>query len=128
MAVSDTLDDLRTQFPDCQMIAFLDLSADMVLVTSAKENIAQERWDRLCAMAHDVLRGPSTAHALTCLGAKPPATLGRAALINAAKCDVFLSNKTAPDFVLCAVGCAELPLSAFYAAAQPVLDQLVQDD
>jgi len=128
MTVSDTLDELRAQFPGCGLIAYADISVDMVLATSADDTIPQERWEALCAMAHEVLRGGQTAEIMTCLEAQPPHSLAQAMLINGAECDIVLAAKTDPDFVFCAVGSPDLNAAAFLQAAQPVLDQLVRDD
>lgn len=128
LAMSDILDDLRAQFAACELIAFADMTAQMVLMKSAQTRMPQERWDGLCAMAKDVLRGPAADHALDCLDAPKQATLSRAAVLNAKECDIFLTTAAAPDFVLCAVGGAGFSVTRFLAAAQPVLDQLVQDD
>lgn len=121
MAVSDILDDLREQFPACKLIAFADLSADMVLATSAATTMPQERWDLLCAMARDGM-GPDEA------GIGPPNTMIFAALVTDNETDVFLRSLAAPDFVLCAVGAPDLHVADFHDSAKDVLDQLVQHD
>lgn len=128
MAASDVLDNLRAQFPKCELVAFMDISAEMVLVTSAAHELPQERWDGLCAMALDVLRGSASSHAVTCLDGAQGTLIGRAALITAQECDIFLSTKTAPEYVMCAVGQADICILGFYDAAQPILEQLVQND
>lgn len=128
MGVSDTLDTLRAQFEGCALVAYADLSANMVLATSADQTMMQEHWDGLCEMAHDVLRGSDAPQLLLCLGRVPPENLARAIVANPSECNVFLTAPQAPDFALCAVGKANLAVDAFYAAAQPILNELVQDD
>ena len=129
MAKADALCDLRAQFPACELIAFADLSAHMVLMTSAADTVPQERWDGLCEMARDALRAGSSPQLLACLGAPPEhASLTRAARLSAAEYHVFLTASSVPDFALCALCQKDLPLADFYAAAQPILDRLVTDD
>lgn len=127
MVVSDTLDGLRAQFPACKLIAFADLSADMVLATSATSTLGQEHWDGLCAMARDVLRGPANAPILSCLGSAQ-SSLARAALISSQECNLFMTASQAPEYAFCVVGATDLGVAEFYHTAQPVLDTLAQDD
>lgn len=127
MTASDTLDHLRAQFPACDLIAYADLSVDMVLATSTDDTVTQERWEALCAMARDALRGGQSSDILACLGAQAPHVLARATLINDAECHVVLTARAEPDFAFCAVGDVDFEAASFIAAAQPVLDQLVAD-
>lgn len=125
MAASDLLDDLRLRFPSCELIAFIDLSSDMVLAKSAGSAMLQERWDLLCAMAREGMTpaGHDTSYDRTAQN-----DLLVAALMNEDECDIFLRSAALSDYVICAVGQPNLPVSQFYKAAIPVLDALVQDD
>lgn len=55
--MGDLLDTLRSGVPGCQMVAFADLSAGLVLSVSAGRKRPQEELDALCSAASDMLDG-----------------------------------------------------------------------
>ncbi len=57
MGVSEQLNAIRRDIPTCRMAAFADLSASLVLDSSAEQRLPQERLDALCARARSLL-GP----------------------------------------------------------------------
>ena len=55
MEVAERMRSLRTQFPECTLMAFADLSAGMILSVSADTSRMQEEISGLCSTAKDVL-------------------------------------------------------------------------
>ena len=68
--MSNRLDALRSGVPDCQTVAFADLSAGLVLSVSAARRQPQEEMDALCALASALLDGAPAQGAAQTLGAR----------------------------------------------------------
>lgn len=71
MGISDQLDAMRGDFPECRAVAFADLASGLVLRASTQRKLPQERLDRLCETARTVLTGEPTDLAARLLGSRP---------------------------------------------------------
>lgn len=58
MGVIDHLEEINTSFDGVQIVAFADLSSQMVLGNVTKKNTGQEYLDALCKQAVAVFDGP----------------------------------------------------------------------
>ena len=119
MVVSE-LDSLREDFEGCNMLAFADLSTQMILVTDSKTNLPREALDALCAEAALLLgdgKSPDMGTALR----------GRAVTTNGKEIRVFLRADNEPSDVLCCVCAATLDLGAFLDDAQTCLHRISGD-
>jgi hypothetical protein len=115
--VVDELDALRNANQGCEMLAFADLSTQMILVTDTAANAPRETLDRLCN------------EAMTMLGAGRKVVLGEepstAALVaNSEGVRVFLRAEEEPNDVLCCVCAPELDVEAFVADARERLNRI----
>ena len=59
MAILENLEALRAGLPGAETAAYMDLRSGTVLGKSAAVEQPQERFDALCALAIDVLGGPT---------------------------------------------------------------------
>jgi len=128
MSVRDSLEELRQQFPECELVAMADIASDMILATSKVEAIPQERLDGLSATAGAILRGEGAANIVDCFAGTQEDQIANAVLVSGNECDIFLSIPEDPDYAICAVGRIGMPISAFLMAATPVLKAAIGDD
>ena len=115
--VVDELDDLRDANPGCQLVAFADMSANMILVTDSATSHPREVLDALCEEAN------------TLLGAKGNASLGEqpssaAVWATQASLRVFLRAPDEPNDVLCCVCAPNVNASKLLASASACLDRI----
>ncbi len=124
MSIAGWLDSLRRDFPVCKLAAFADLSAGMVLASSADAPVPQERLDRLCATAAELLAGDS-ARRIAAVCAQPldqwPA---HAMAIDGEEIGLFLrSDHEASDALCCLVETAQ-DMEDFLVSARQKLDAI----
>ncbi|MFQ6551268.1 hypothetical protein AAD018_002865 [Aestuariibius insulae] len=120
MSISDDLDSLREQFPECSAIAFADLSARMVLVTSSRKILRQEALDALCAEASLLFEGAGGTSALSVTGdVSDTAVVATPDGIN-----LFLRATAEPADLLCLLCSPEVDTAGLLAQARPSLDRI----
>lgn len=118
--VVEELDALRDGYGGCEVVAFADLSTQMILIADTQSNLPREDLDRLCA------------EAATSLGSSNKCALGevpnRAAIVaNGKAMRVFLRASTEPNDVLCCICQPELDLNRFLSDARERLDRISSD-
>ena len=69
MGIADQLNAMRADFAGCRMATFADLASGLVLFTSAKGRVPQERLDALCGRAKILFSGAPAEAATSVLGA-----------------------------------------------------------
>jgi len=116
MAVED-LDALHAQFPQCETIAFADLSTDMILVTNSAAPDSREEMNALCAAAVKSLGKPGMPN----FGEQESDT---ALVATRDKLTIFLRADGEPTDVLCCVSAPDLDVPAFLLAARPTLQKI----
>lgn len=118
--VVDELNSLRKAVPGCDVVAFADLSTQMVLVTSSDRSIPREEMDALSAEGSAVLGrskdGP--------LGLGRP---GSAVVATSTGLRIFLRASAEPSDALCCIAKSDLDVAAFLAQARPCLDRISGD-
>ena len=115
--VVNALDQLRESTPGCQMVAFADLSAKMILVTDSGTNQPREVLDALCNEAQTLLG----ASGKTALGQSPS---NAAVWATQASLRVFLRAPGEPNDVLCCVCAPNVNVGKFVANATACLDRI----
>ncbi len=103
MTVTESLDALRSQYIDCQTVAFADISTGMILSASSQEHLNQEHLDALCATASEMLSGNTGARISAVLGNASTTEIQQVIIFEAQEVGVFLrSTHSAADALCCA--------------------------
>lgn len=126
MQISAHLDQLRSAFPDCRAIAYSDLGAQMILVTSADEDMPQERWDDLCDTGVALLTGEPAQHAIRAM-IRGVGT-AHAIVLDADEMGLFVRSGPNPEDAILCVARLTLPVTEFIAQAGDLLGRIAQDD
>lgn len=119
MSVQDDLEELRTAFDGCSLLAFADLGAQIVLVSSSAETARRDALDGLCrtAVALFHIAGKAeesdTDTALNCAGGNV---------------EVYLRDPERREDALCALCSVETDIDGFLRAARKMLTSLAQED
>jgi len=114
---TEELDALHSQFPQCETLAFADLSTDMILVTNTAAPQAREALDALCADAAKSLGKPGNPN----FGDGDSDT---ALIATRDQLTIFLRANGEPTDVLCCVCKPGLDVSAFLSVARPTLQKI----
>ena len=120
MSVAEILDGCRAAIPDCQLVAFIDLDASMVLSVSSQAKQRQERLDTLGASASKLLPMPDDDLA-RCLADGGKSAPPIAIVLSMAETTVFVRSTTEPREALCCCGSPSTPLDAMIKTASSVL-------
>jgi len=108
------IDDLRASHPGCSLVAFADVEAGLVLLSSAAHVARREVLDSLCEKAVGLLTATAPAFDPT------PDTAIRATSDGV---EIVLRDPTRPSDALCAVLTPDGDLDAYMRAARTVLAQ-----
>lgn len=119
MTVAERMQLLRDQFPECTLVAFADLAAEMVLSVNADTARIQEEINGLCATATDALGGPSI-DAIFANGAE--SGVFEAVLVERQEIGVFLRSTVKQSDAFCCVCTPRISLGEFLPAARAALD------
>ncbi|MGC9419085.1 MAG: hypothetical protein ACP5EN_08930 [Rhodovulum sp.] len=102
MALSQRIQSLRKSTPGCRSLAYVDLSARLVLGSDSDLPAPpQEALDALCLRAARLLSGPIAAAAGEALALDGPP--GEAIALHNGRIELFLRAPGAPDEALCCV-------------------------
>lgn len=115
MSVQDDLDKLRVAFPGCTMVAFADLGARIVLVSSSAETARRDVLDGLS-------RSAVSAFDFAARAGVPAADL--ALQCTAGQVEIYLRDPARPDDALCAHCTVAMDLDGFLSAARSALSAL----
>lgn len=115
--MGDLLEALRTGVPGCQMVAFADLSAGLVLSVSVARKRPQEELDALCSAASDILDGAQAQSAARALAG--PVDL--AVALHAGRTLAVLRSPTDPVEALICTGTPEMRPAEALAGARRTL-------
>jgi len=116
MAVEE-LDALYEQFPQCETIAFADLSTDMILVTNTATPETREALDALCAAASKSLGKPGSPN----FGEGESDT---ALIATRDSLTIFMRATGEPTDVLCCTSAPDLDVPTFLTAARSTLQKI----
>lgn len=119
--VSDELDALQSRFPDCETLAYADLTTGMVLVTNRATPLERHGLNRLCADAALVLGAAETAPPF---GTSPATS---AVVSDQDGVSLFLRAEGQPGDALLCVGRGGLDLATFIPEARACLQRISED-
>ena len=126
MTVNEALDAMREELPGCSLVAFTDLSSQLVLCTSSAGRPAQEELDSLSRAAQIALVGAVAEGAGPVwdgdASGEPAET---AMLLTGSEARVFLrSSGDAPEALVC-VCSADADLGAVVDSGRVALDRIM---
>lgn len=124
MNLAEKLDCVRQEFPECRMVAYADISTNMILSTSSAMELRQEHLDSLCDIAVDMLCGQSSSHLRGALGGSSDADVFQVIIIEPTEVNVFLRSTTSPMEALCCVCSPLINLGKFIAGGRLHLDKI----
>ena len=120
MGVSEHLNAIRRDVPACRMVAFADLSANLVLESSAEQRLPQERLDALCTRARSLF-GPHITGPAEALVAGPVA---RAVTSFAEGLLVIVRSAADPNEALICVCDRDADVSRLFSRASEALETI----
>ncbi len=115
MGVQDELDDLRAGFPGCSLVAFADLGAQIVLVSSSAETARRDTLDSLCRGAVSLFEAASAGH-------EPD--MDTALRYQGGTVEVYVRDPDRSEDALCAQCSPDTDLTGFLAAARTAITAL----
>ncbi|MGB8621589.1 MAG: hypothetical protein WCD16_02110 [Paracoccaceae bacterium] len=126
MEIVNHLESLRQKFPECETAAFGDISTGLILTVRSEHKQPQERLDRLCLTAQELLDGRTAALAAPALslGGDP---LQVALSITGDKIELFLRSPEVPTDALCFVCARDVDIDALIASASAGLRDIGKD-
>lgn len=126
MDMTQALDSLRADLPGCSLVAFTDLSSNLVLCLSAAAKPAQEEVDRLSAIASVVLDGSVAEGAAPVLqSGEGDSRAGTAMLLTERDAKVFLrQGGDAPEALIC-ICAPDIDLRKVVDCGRATLDGIV---
>ncbi len=127
MSAAEHLGECRNAISGCNLVAFIDLQASMVLSVSAASKQRQERLDMLGALASDLLRLPEDdpLQGLPGDGTVLPQTAIR---LSATETTVFVRSQAEPNEALCCACAPDTRVDETIAAARRVLPDIGAND
>ncbi len=124
MDIIERLDNLRREFPTCSLAAFTDLSTGTILGASSQNPVPQERLDRLCLTAAEMLFGGSARRIAETLDTKDPDPFCFSLAIEHSELTLFLRSETETADALCCVCHPQVNLKEFLNSARKNLDAI----
>ncbi len=124
MDITAELDAMRAELQGCALVAYTDLSSQLVLCTSAASNPVQEEMNALSQAAGLALNGAFAESAAPSWGGEPPPQV--AVLMTGSEARLFLRSPANPSEALVAVCAPDTDLDAAVTHAQSTLDRIGQ--
>ncbi len=125
--ISEQLDSLRAEFPECHTVALADISSGTVLCVSSKQKHPQERMDAICSAAAELLDGETARSFSKALAM--PATAAMQESVVMAKSETYLFLRSPQDqmeamFCICA---ASIDVHSFLQSARSSLNSIAKE-
>ncbi|MEM6939172.1 MAG: hypothetical protein AAF943_03475 [Pseudomonadota bacterium] len=131
MKISERLNNVRLAFPECDTVAYADISTQTVLSSSAPDGLRQEHLNDLCATAAGMFADPSSKELADLLApAKGEAAAGevyQVILMDAREVGIFLRSVSNPNDALCCLCDPSIDIAAFLPAVRLQLEEIGQD-
>lgn len=119
MGVIDSLGALVKAYPQARVVAFADLSSNMILASQGPQLVTQEHLERLCKEARSSFDDPLFSLTLEAFG-EPRAAI----LLGDAEVKVFLRSETEPADALCCICQHGIDLGGFVEKLRETLDSI----
>ena len=124
MRVTEALNAMRSEIPGCSLVAYADLSTQLVLSASAATKPGQERLDALSSAAVLALKG-ALADGAAALWDEPSSGADKAMLLTNAEARVFLKSPGAASEALICVCPADADLDKVVDCGQETLARIL---
>lgn len=129
MTVSEALDAMRLEVAGCSLVAYTDLSSELVLCASTAGRPAQEELDALSHAARIALDGTLAEGARPLWDDEAPgAPAETAMLLTGAEARVFLRSSGEAAEALACVCSADADLGAVVDCARTALDRILSQN
>ncbi len=119
MGVMDSLGALVKAYPQARLVAFADLSSNMILASQGPQIVTQEHLERLCKQARSSFDDPLFSLTLEAFGEPHSAVL-----LGPEDVKVFLRSETEPADALCCICDHGIDLAAFVEQLRETLDSI----
>lgn len=123
MNVTEELDAMRAEVSGCKLVAFTDLSSQLVLCASAVSNPIQDEMNALSAAAHLALDGAYAEGAAPIWNGDAPAEI--AMLLTGEEARVFIRSPANPSEALICVCAPDTTLESVVSSGRSTLDRIV---
>lgn len=127
MDVTKELDALRAEVAGCELVAFADLSSEMVLCVSSASRHAQEEIDALSVAAATLLQEGISAEVGAFTGEGGNA-MGGAITMTADQVRIFLRSSQEANEVLCCLCAPNVEVHKIMDCGRSVLDRIVSQN
>jgi len=124
MSITTRLDALRSEFPDCSVVAFADLSTRTALCASQQDALPQEQIDALCQVGAELLNDDMAAQVATMFGEGGDRNVHQAIVMTPVDLRLFLRSKVDPVDALCCICSTQIDVGQFAKAAWDHLNVL----
>ena len=125
MNVAAELDEMRSGISGCSLVAFTDLSSQLVLCTSAATKPVQEELNALSLAANIALDGAFAEGAAPLWAEDTEAPAETAVLMTGAEVRVFLRSPGKPNEALVCVCAPDTELDTVVDSARSTLDRIL---
>ena len=119
MGVIDSLGALVKAYPQARVVAFADLSSNMILASQGPQLVTQEHLERLCLEARSSFDDPLFSLTLEAFG-EPRAAI----LLGDTEVKVFLRSEIEPSDALCCICHHGIDLGGFVEQLRETLDSI----
>lgn len=119
MGVIDSLGALVKAYPQARVVAFADLSSNMILASQGQKMVTQEYLERLCKEARSSFDDPLFSLTLEAFG-EPRAAI----LLGDTELKVFMRSETEPADALCCICQNGIDLGGFVEKLRETLDSI----
>ena len=123
MKIAEKIEALSDAHDACRMVAFADLSSQMVLCSATKEKVGQEKLDALCKKTVNVFSDPFETLSTSIIGG-----LNEAIVAGPDGVLICLRSETVPDDALCCMCDDTMDLDAFLADSRTLLAEISEDE
>jgi hypothetical protein len=119
LGVIDSLGALVKAYPQARVVAFADLSSNMILASQGTQMVTQEHLERLCNQARSSFDDPLFSLTLEAF-AEPQAAI----LLDDSEVKVFLRSEIEPADALCCICQHGIDLAGFVEKLRDTLDSI----
>ena len=119
MGVIDSLGALVKAYPQARVVAFADLSSNMILASQGQQMVTQEYLERLCKEARSSFDDPLFSLTLEAFS-EPHAAI----LLGDTEVKVFMRSETEPADALCCICQHGIDLGGFVEKLRETLDSI----
>ena len=125
--ISEHLDALRAEFPECHTVALADISSGTVLCVSSKQKHPQERLDVLCSTAAELLDGETAQSFSNALAMPQTASMQESVVMAISETYLFLRSPQDPMEAMFCICAASIDVDGFLQSARSSLKSIAKE-